>query len=121
VIQFRNYSPPLILNLSRFSKLLAIFLLMAIVQIAQFLPFSHALLHLDESAQARVRNESSHAFGFCDECLALSVLGAMAVPCATALPQSDFFSPWVAQRHAAQSPAALRLAFRARAPPFFLF
>ena len=79
----------------------------------------HWLSHAIEATQAKAGKAGAPA-DHCDECLALGALGAAATSSATPLP------PALAQ-HAQRSalpdtpaPAALRLAFRSRAPPVLI-
>ncbi len=79
----------------------------------------HWLSHAIEATQAKA-GKAGAPLDHCDECLALGALGAAATSSATPLP------PGIAQ-HARQAPlpdtpapAALRLAFRSRAPPVLI-
>lgn len=78
----------------------------------------HWLSHATEAARPKSATASAPLADHCDECLAFSALDA------TASTANAVALPFVAARHAllsapftAPSPAALRLAFRSRAPP----
>ncbi len=86
---------------------------------AQHTASLHWLSHAVDATQAKA-GKGTPAKDHCDECLALSALGAAAVSHGADLPVP-------AARYALQesalptsSPAALRLAFRSRAPPILI-
>ncbi|HZT55524.1 MAG TPA: hypothetical protein VFA35_04810 [Burkholderiaceae bacterium] len=78
----------------------------------------HWLSHAVEATQHK--NAKAPAADHCDECLALSALGAAAPAHAAALPFAAAQHAPLAAPIAAASQAALRLAFRSRAPPILV-
>lgn len=75
----------------------------------------HWLSHSIEATQNK--NAKAPAADHCDECLALSALGAAAAPHAAAPHFAAVQHPLLAAPLAPASQAALRLGFRSRAPP----
>jgi len=76
----------------------------------------HWLSHAIDATHAKV-GKSAPAPDHCDECLTLSALGAGATSNGAELPAPAAQHALLAAVTPVASPAALRLAFRSRAPP----
>ena len=76
----------------------------------------HWLSHAIEATQAKAGNGSAPT-DHCDECLTLSAFGAAAASSAAPFPAGAAHHAQQAHVPDTPSPAALRLAFRSRAPP----
>ena len=76
----------------------------------------HWLSHSVEATQAKTGKKAPLP-DHCDECLALSALGAAATSESTPLPLAGGDYALLPTRESAVAPASLRLAFRSRAPP----
>ena len=76
----------------------------------------HWLSHAVDATHAKASHGSAPA-DHCDECLALSALGAAASSAGITLPAGLAQHARVALPPVAPSPAALRLGFHSRAPP----
>ena len=76
----------------------------------------HWLSHAIDATQAKA-GKSAPAPDHCDECLTLSALGAGATSNGAQLPVPAAQHALLASAAPVASPAALRLAFRSRAPP----
>ena len=103
-------SPPLL------KKLLARGLLALALLFAQQTAALHWLSHAVEATHAKAARGTAPA-DHCDECLALSALGAAATSSTLALPAGFAQHAMVALPAVLPAPAALRLAFHSRAPP----
>ncbi|MEP7100468.1 MAG: hypothetical protein ABI781_08160 [Burkholderiales bacterium] len=76
----------------------------------------HWLSHAIDATHAKA-GKGAPAADHCDECLTLSALGAGAPSSSAALPTGSAQHALFASATPVASPAALRLAFRSRAPP----
>lgn len=83
---------------------------------AQHTASLHWLSHAVDATQAKADKSRAPA-DHCDECLTLSALGAGATSGGVELPAAAAQHALLASTSAVASPAALRLAFRSRAPP----
>jgi hypothetical protein len=82
----------------------------------------HAAVHWLAHAVGATHQKAPAPTGaeHCDECLTLSALGGAAASAAQTLPLFAAQHALPTLPAAADSPAALRLAFRSRAPPIFV-
>ena len=98
-------------------NLLARGLLALALLFAQQTAALHWLSHAVDATHAKASHGSATPADHCDECLALSALGAAAASAGITLPARLAQHARVALPPLAPSPAALRLGFHARAPP----
>ena len=100
-------------------QLLARGLLALALLFAQQAAALHWLSHAVDATQAKAGTGSAPS-EHCDECLTLGALGAAATATAASLPAMLAQHARVAAPQPVASPAALRLAFRSRAPPILI-
>jgi hypothetical protein len=86
---------------------------------AQHTASLHWLSHAIESTQAKA-GAANNLPPHCDECLTLAAFGAAAPSDGPVLPQAAGQHALAAPRAASPPAAALRLAFRSRAPPILI-
>jgi len=79
----------------------------------------HWLSHAIDATQAKA-GKSAPLGDHCDECLTLSALGAGAIGSSALLPAPVAQHTLLATATPVDSPAAMRLAFRSRAPPILI-
>lgn len=103
-------SGPLLKNILARSLLALAFLF------AQQTATLHWLSHAIDATHAKA-GKAAPAPDHCDECLTLSALGAGATSSSGELPAATAQHALLASPTPVASPAALRLAFRSRAPP----
>jgi hypothetical protein len=100
---------------SPLKRLLARGLLALALLFAQQQAALHWLSHAIEATQAKASKPTP--IEHCDDCLSLGALGAGATSASPALPVSFAQHALTTTPTVVDSPAALRLAFRSRAPP----
>ena len=101
---------PLLLNSLLARSVLALMLLFAQAQSA-----THWLSHVAEAKHAKPSGTTPAEH--CDECLALSALGAAATSASPALPPGTAHHTLAVRPMPSAAPATVWLAYRSRAPP----